>query len=272
MEIKPRHNLQKVHMDEQKIIKKIMTVKKIMINFLIVLFVLALYVPQTSALDVKTQALSSELSDNEDISFEIDISDYNYASYVSIETGIIKKGNEQIFDFGELNEKYAEIDKYRQNVILDIPKDYNSFKVKISGKTPPGIEISKEGKIEIATFADENLKYYEVKLLDNNKKVVGQQKSKISRLIINEKIQFGNSLKNIQWKELENAKNLAQDMFDRGLVTDAKNLVSVLDKITPDSEDILPYKELWKNITLLVIIIIIAILAHRKGYVKGQEE
>lgn len=272
MEIKPRHNLQNVYMGEQKIINDIMTIKKIMINLLIILFVFTLYIPQTSALDVKAQALSSELPDNEDISFEIDISDYNYASYASIETGIIKKGNEPIFDFGELNEKYAEIDKYRQSVILDIPKDSNSFTVKISGKTPPGIEISKEGKVDIATFADENLKYYEVKLLDSNKKVVGQQKSKISRLIINEKILFEKSLKNIQWSELENAKNLAKDMFNRGLVTDAKNLVSVLYKITPESEDILPYKELWKNITLLVIVIIIAILAHRKGYLKGQEE
>lgn len=253
-------------MNERRLIKKELT------KLLIILFVFILYMPQTSALDVKTQALSSELSDNEDISFDIDISDYNYANYVSIETGIIKKGNEPIFDFGELNEKYAEIDKYRQSVILDIPKDYNSFKVKISGKTPPGTEISKEGKVEIATFADENLKYYEIKLLDSNKKVIGQQKSKISRLIINENILFEKSLKNIQWSELENAKNLAQDMFDRGLVTDAKKLVSALDKITPESEDILPYKELWKNIALLVIIIIIAILAHRKGYLKGQEE
>jgi hypothetical protein len=168
-----------------------------------------------------------------------------------------------------LNEKYVNIDKYKKEIIFDVPKDLNNFKVKISGITSPGIETSKVGNVEIATFIDDNLNYYKVRLLDNNKKDIGQKdsKSKIFKLIINEKVQFEENLKNIKWEELEGAKNVAKDMFDRGLIVDSKRLVSTLEGIKPEGKGILPYKEMWKNIVIVIIIII----AYFIGYIKGQK-
>ena len=235
----------------------------------IVLFLIIICLPQVSALDVKTQGLQDELSENKDISFEITLSDYSYANYISIDTDIVKKGNEPIFDFGDYNEKYAGIDRYKQSVVLDIPKDINSFKVKISGITPFGTIVSKAGNIEVATFVDDNLNYYIVKLLDSNQKDIGpeQKKSKIFRLIISEKIRFEESLKAIERDEFDNTKAIAKDMFYRGLVTDAKKLVSALSSIKPEGGGILPYKGIWKNVLLAVIFIIVYLF----GYIKGQK-
>lgn len=246
---------------------QIKNVKSIILSVVLFLALIVLCLP-VSALDVKTQGLQDEMQENKDISFEITLSDYSYANYISIDTDIVKKGNDPIFDFGELNEKYAGVDRYKPNVILDVPKDINSFKVKISGTTPSGIVLSKAGNIEIATFVDDNLNYYVVKLLDSNKKDLGpeQKKSKIFRLIINEKILFEENLKSIEWEELEGAKTVAKDMFYRGLVTDAKKLVSALEGIKPEGEGILPYKELWKNLLLAVVIIVTYLF----GYIKGQ--
>lgn len=247
--------------------------KKIEMYITIVLLIV-MYTPIASeALEVKTQNLQSELVENNDINFDIDISDYGYASYISIETNIVKNGNEPIFDFGELNEKYVGTDRYKQKVIIDVPKDINDFKIKISGKSPNGIDMSKVGNVEIAKFIDENQKYYEVKLLGENKEDLGanNKQSKLFKLIINEKISFEKELKNVKSDDLEVLKGIAIDMFNRGLITDAKKIVSALEVITPESQ-ILPYKEVWKNVGLGLIIVILCIFFYLQGQKQNDED
>lgn len=242
--------------------------KCIIVSLLMTILMMTILMPHAGGLDIKVQNLPNEVAENSDVNLEFEISDYSYAGYISIDTGIVKNGNEPIFDFGELNEKYVGVDRYKQKVIIDIPKDLNNFKVKISGKSPSGIEMSKIGNIEIAKFIDENQKYYEVKLLGNNKEDLGKKDkdSKLFKLIVNEKVLFEKELKNIKSDDLEETKTIAIDMFNRGLTKDAKKLIFALEKIKLDGQGILPYKEMYKNILLAIIIIIIYLI----GYAIGQ--
>lgn len=238
-------------------------------RYIMVMILIVIFIPTVSrALEVKTYNLPSEMIENSDMSFDIDIGDYNYANYISIETDIVKKGNEPIFDFGQLNEKYVGIDRYKQQIMLDIPKDVNNFKVKITGRSPNGIETSKVGNIEIAKFIDENQKYYEIRLLGKNKEDLGQKnkESKLFRLIVNERVSFEKELNNIKSDDLDDLKDIAENMFNRGLVIDAKKLVSALENIRTPENQILPYKEYWKDILLAIVVFFIFII----GYMLGQ--
>lgn len=243
------------------------------IYLLIMIFI---YIPQVYALNVDaSQELLDNMAENKDISFEIDISDYSYANYISIETNIMKTGNEPIFDFGYLNERYTNIDKYKQSVVLDIPKDINRLKVKITGKTPSGTSVlSDTNNVEIIKFTDGSLKYFEVKLLGNEKEDLGQKNKEIRsfRLIVNEKLAFEKSLKDITWGELDGVKDVAKDMFDRGLVKDAKKLVLSLKEIeSPEDEGLLPYNDNWKNILLAIVIVVIFYIGIAIGQRKDDQ-
>lgn len=232
--------------------------QEIILKFIFFVIVLS-YIPQALALDVNVQKLSNDIPENKDISFDIEISDYNYANYISIETNIVKSGNTPIFDLGELNEKYTGIDRYKQNIILDIPKDLSKFRIKLTGRSPSGIEFSNINGIEVAKFIDGDLKYYEIKLLGNNKEELGQKNRDIRtfRLSITEKMEFEKIMRDIDWKDLDELKIITRDMFEKGLVKDAKRLATALSKIRTPEDEWVPYRNNLKNALLAILVFII---------------
>lgn len=247
-------------------------IKLAIISFLIL--VILVMGPSTASVEVTSGKLPVQLHEGDQVDFAIKITDYDEATQsITIETSLISSNNKPIYDFGNLNPSITD-NRYNQKITLNksaLPP--NNFQVSISGKVPEGetrIKLEKSNII-ISKFSDTKLKFYEVR---TDQKLAGIESFE---LIISKKEEFDNTINKITWKELDGVKREVKNLFDSGLTTEAQNIANEMVNIKIPNSLLLfgiikVENDLWLDIYVVAIILIIFVIGYLAGSRGGEEE
>lgn len=208
---------------------------------------------------ISPKTLPSELNEGDSINFTIRINNYNSvnAQFITIDTNLEQQAADiPIYNFGELN-KYLDVNLYQQQITLNlsqIPQNY--IDVSISGKVPAGEKLISAGSnITLTTFRERQQKYYEVKINDESWGMAP------FLLNIKTKQDFENTMKQIEFVQLEGIKKETRELFDQGLVINAQKFADEMVKIElPNNLQLFSFISITNNFKLNLVVIITFIL------------
>ncbi len=214
-----------------------------------------------NALEVKAPSLPARVDEGESIEFEITISDFKYADRIVLTSSLEKIKGAPLFYIQELDKSfdgpYAEI---------PVPKQLGSLTVKVKGRAPAGTSTVQLDGLEVTRFREEELIYYQVALYqEGEKEPVTTPAFKHFRLNIKKKEEFGQALQQIP-EDFRSAKQVAQELFDKGLVREAFELVEAL-KQTKAAQT-----PLWLKLAPIATALFAFIVGYWYGSSGGEKE
>jgi hypothetical protein len=208
------------------------------------------------------------ISNGETTEITIKVTDYRIGggSNLTFETDLVQWGEKPLYDFFELNKELdsnKEINRYDNLVKINLP-DQDEITVKMAGKTPQAVESKTLDGVNIVDYYTGPYKYFEIKLLDPNGKVIASKLMAFD-ILVEEKKEFEEKLKRIDRDDLKNLKSFAMDLHEKGLVEEADELASLLMEV-PQPEEKLTYR-------LLIVFLLVCILgAYIIGFRRGGNE
>ena len=226
---------------------------------ILVVVSLLLALPLANALEVESPTLPSKVNEGEEVEFEIKISDFKYADKIVISTSLEKLKGYPIFYIKELDKSYDD-----QYIEIPAPKNLNSLTVRVKGKAPLGTYTKRVDGVEVTKFRDEELIYYQVALYQKNEKEPIENTIKHFKLNIKVEEEFKRAIQDIP-KEFQSIKDVAEDLFEKGLVSEAFELVDA----TKKAESVQTPK--WLIALPLLVFIVGYLLGRKHGFSKCEE-
>lgn len=180
-------------------------------------------ISSVNALEVKSPDLPTRVDEGKTIEFEITISDFKYADKVIITTSLEKIKGSPLFYVVDLDKGFD-----KQTAEISVPENINKLKVKVKGRAPAGTLTVRRDGLEITRFREGELMYYQVTLYrEGEEEPLTSPALKTFRLNIKKKEEFAQALQSVP-EEFQSAKQVAQELFDKGLVREAFELVDAL--------------------------------------------
>lgn len=231
---------------------------------IVLLTILSMHVASATTVElINPEKLPTQLKEGEQVDYTIKIDDYDDSKDITIETSLISSNNKPIYDFGELNPTISE-NRYNSTMTIGTHNIPKTLQITVSGKVPGGEITNNYGDIIVTKFRDPKLKYYDIHV---DKKMVVIESFE---LIILKKKTFDDTMEQVTRAELSGIKRYANKLFDKGLISDAQDIVSEMISIKwPNSLSLFGIIKIDSNFWLDIIVLIILAIGLLIGFLVG---